>query len=77
MSDFFHPIMVDRRPQHVGEVNCASCKHLGDFDDEGRRGFCMLFRRMRSTWHPVVCSRFVQIARERRIKTAWKGVVYG
>lgn len=67
-----------RRPDEGrGEVNCAECQHLGDFDDEGQRGFCLLRRRMMATWHPVICSGFVKKTWERRTKVVWKGIVYG
>lgn len=72
----FRSVLEDRRPVEP-EVNCAGCDHLGDFDDEGRRGFCMFLRLSRSTWHPVFCQTFVPLKRQRTIKVAWKGVVYG
>lgn len=71
----YHPILEARRPQG-GEVNCGSCNHLGDFNDEHRRGYCMKHRHMVSTWHPVRCEAFEPLTRERRIKVAWRGVTY-
>lgn len=64
-----------REPERV-ERNCAACQHLGDFDDEGRRGFCIWLRGMKSTWHPVLCNAFIQKTWERRTKFDWKGIVY-
>lgn len=72
----FVPILEERRAR-AGEVNCAGCDHLGDFNDEHRRGYCMELRSMRSTWHPVQCAAFVPLARERRVKVVWQGVSYG
>jgi len=72
------PILEKRRPiAEAGEVNCAGCDHLGDFSDEHQRGYCMRGRFMVTTWHPVRCEGFAPLARERRIKVAWRGVTYG
>lgn len=73
----YFPIMEVRRPaERTKEVNCASCDRLGDFDDEGRRGWCTYLKHQVSTWHPVLCNAFTPRTRE-RIKYDWKGVVYG
>lgn len=78
MTVEYVPIMEERRPAPaLNEVNCAGCDHLGNFNDEHKSGYCMLRRRMVSTWHPARCTGFVQIARERRVKVPWKGVSYG
>lgn len=59
------------------EHNCAACDHAGDFNDEHRRAYCMWLKQMVSTWHPAICGAFVPLARPKRIKVEWKGVVYG
>lgn len=70
------PVLETRRPLE-GEINCAGCEHLGNFNDEHKRGFCMLRRSCVSTWHPARCKLFTPLVREKKIKVAWKGVAYG
>jgi hypothetical protein len=74
----YDPIMEERRPiPETEERNCAGCEHLGDFNDEHKRGYCLWLKRMRSTWHPVICKAFTPKTRERRTKHTWQGVAYG
>jgi hypothetical protein len=42
----------------TGEINCARCTHIGDFNAEHERGWCMWRRNMVSTWHPARCKAF-------------------
>lgn len=42
----------------TGEISCARCTHIGDFNAEHERGWCMFRRRMVSTWHPAKCKAF-------------------
>lgn len=70
-------IMENRRPIEAhGEVNCAGCQNISDFNDEHRRGWCLRLRRAVSTWHPVRCAAYQKLTWERHTKVAWKGVVY-
>lgn len=48
--------------QRTGEINCARCTHIGDFDAEHERGWCTWRRRMVSTWHPAKCKAFALAA---------------
>lgn len=71
----YSSIPENRRPI-APEVNCAACDHIGDFNDEHRRGYCMRLKQSVSTWHPVLCAAFVPLARDKRVKVVWKGIVY-
>lgn len=53
----YEPIM-EVRPTAAGEINCARCERLGDFNAEHQRGWCMSLRFMVSTWHPARCVGF-------------------
>jgi hypothetical protein len=44
--------------EQTGEVNCARCQRIGDFNAEHQRGWCMWLRHMVSTWHPCKCKAF-------------------
>lgn len=39
-------------------VNCARCARLGNFRADVQAGWCMRYRHMQSTWHPVLCPAF-------------------
>lgn len=39
-------------------VNCAGCVHLGDFNAEHRRGWCMHLKHMVATWLRCECRAF-------------------
>lgn len=75
----FESVMEERRPSaEAGEVNCATCQQISDFNDEHRRGWCLSRRKAVSTWHPVKCSAFTPITWPRKLKVVWLGiVVYG
>lgn len=51
--------LVDVKDRLIG-VNCGACTKLGDFKKEKQAGFCLVFRRMQSTWHQVRCNRFAR-----------------
>lgn len=42
------------------DVNCGGCSRLVEFKKEKQAGWCVMFRRMQSTWHQVRCNRFVK-----------------
>lgn len=55
--------LLDRDEQAIHQadgtaVNCARCEHIGDFNAEHQRGWCMWRRRMVSSWHTAFCKAF-------------------
>jgi hypothetical protein len=54
----FRPLM-DQRGATAAGVNCSRCDSIGDFSDEGTRGYCSALRHMVSTWHNAECRLFV------------------
>lgn len=62
MQMTYGPGGYDELYEPTGEVNCARCERLGDFNAEHQRGWCMWQRFMVTTWHPVVCKAFEAVA---------------
>lgn len=63
----YSPIIEVRRPREPDpdafiaqrpEINCAQCSHLRGFNSEHQKGFCVLLRSVRATWHPAQCYSF-------------------
>ena len=63
--------------EHEGDlVRCAGCDHLGDFNDEHKRGWCMWLKGMKSTSHPCLCDAWTPITRKKRLHYEWQGIVF-